>query len=378
MLRELNIRDCKNVKVHGRTNLKGEFLPLFWNHSGVEVNCDGSELWIDLEVGNGFHEIWVAIEINGALMSRRMVLKEDKSICLFRSMTKGVVKNVRFYRELQAMSEEDGCYILVKGFRTDGDFLPVKEGKLKLEFIGDSISSGEGTYGATKDTDWLAMYMSSSRHYATILEKAMDADIRIISQGGWGVYAGWDNDLRHNIPSVYYSVCGPATGEFSKSLGAMEPNDFSSWVPDAIVVNLGTNDTSAFNTPAFDVPGVGMSKMRRNEDGSFCDEDLQKVKDAIYAFILQLRQFNSSSHILWAYGMLGVEMFPAIEETVEKYSKENQDDNVFVLRLPSVTEETLGAHSHPGYLNHKEVAKVIGGYLSHKFGIEYREPLGNL
>ncbi len=44
------------------------------------------------------------------------------------------------------------------------------------------------------------MYMSSSENYATFTAKALDADYRIISQGGWGVYCGWDNDVRHNIP----------------------------------------------------------------------------------------------------------------------------------------------------------------------------------
>lgn len=378
MLESIKINDAKNVKVHGRTVVKEEVLPLFWNHSGVEVNCDGSELWIDLDVDNGFHEPWIAIEINGALMSRRMLLKEDKSVCLFRSMTKGVVKNVKFYRELQAMHEDDNCHVLVKGFRTDGEFLPVEDGKIKLEFIGDSISSGEGTYGALQDTDWLAMYMSSSRHYASIIEKAMKADVRIISQGGWGIYVGWDNDLRHNLPSVYEPVCGLAYGEFNKSLGALEKNDFNSWVPDAIIVNLGTNDNSAFNSPAFDVPGIGLSKMRKNADSSYNEEDIQKVKDALYAFLKDLRRLNPSSHILWAYGMLGVNMLPVIEETIMKYSKETGDKNINVLRLPVITDETVGSHSHPGFANHREAARIIGAYLENKFGIEYKEPKGNL
>lgn len=377
-MRAIGINEDKNIKVHGRTVKGADPLPLFWNHSGVEVNCDGSELWVDIEVDNGFHEPWIAIEINGALMSRRMVLSEDKSICLFRSMTPGVVKNVRFYRELQAMHEDDRCHVLVKGFRTDGNFLPVEDGRLKLEFIGDSVTSGEGTYGATTDTDWLAMYMSSSRHFATIIEKAMKADVRIISQGGWGVYVGWDNDLRHNIPSIYEPVCGLAWGEFNEKLGATGKSDYDAWKPDAIIVNLGTNDTTSFNTPAFDVPGIGLSKMRRNEDGSFLDEDLDKVKKAIYDFLCMLRRLNPSSHILWAYGMLGYELLPAIEETVMRYSKDTDDMNVNVLRLPAVTDETFGAHMHPGYANHVEAARVIGAYLSEKFNVEYKEPQGNL
>jgi len=377
MLKTVNIQDIEK-KIHGRTVEDAAVLPLFWNHAGVEVNCTGSELWIDLEVDNGFHEPWVAYELNGSLMGRQMLLSDIKSICLYRSMTPGVVKNVKFYRELQAMHEDDNCHVLVKGFRTDGEFLPVPENKLKFEFIGDSITSGEGTYGATKDTDWLAMYMSSSRHYATIIEKALKADVRIISQGGWGVYVGWDNDLRHNIPSVYEPVCGLAWGEFNKGLGATEKYDFTKWVPDAIIVNLGTNDATSFNTPAFDVPGVGMSKMRKNGDGSFVEEDAEKIKSAINNFLKMLRRNNPTSHIVWAYGMLGFDLQDIILAGIEQFKVETGDDNVTYFPLPCVTEETFGAHMHPGYANHIEAARALGPYLAKKFGTEYKEPQGNL
>lgn len=374
----IEINSDPNIKIHGRTVNGASPLPLFWNHSGVEVNCDGSELWIDIEVDNGFHEPWVAVEINGCLMSRRMLLKEDKSICLFRSMTPGVIKNVRFYRELQAMHEDDNCHVLVKGFRTDGAFHPVKEGRLKLEFIGDSITSGEGTYGATTDTDWLAMYMSSSRHYATIIEKAMEADIRIISQGGWGVYVGWDNDLRHKIPDVYEPVCGLAWGEYNKTLGATQKYDFSRWQPDAIIVNLGTNDTTSFNTPPLDVPGFGISKMKRDESGAFDKEDIKKVTDAVYDFLKMLRKCNPESHILWAYGMLGDELSPYLIKTIDEYRVNEKDENVAFLDLPNTTEQTFGAHYHPGYKAHEAAAAVLGNYLSKKFNVEYNERQGNL
>lgn len=373
-----DINEIENKKIHGRTTEGASPLPLFWNHSGVEVNCDGSELWIDLEVDCGFHEPWIAVELNGALMQRRMLLWEDKKVCLFRSMTKGVVKNVKFYRELQAMSEDDRCHVLVKGFETDGEFFPVREKKLKLEFIGDSVTSGEGTYGATSDTDWLAMYMSSSRHYANIIEKAMDAEVRIISQGGWGVYSGWDNDIRHQIPSVYEPVCGLADGEFNEKLGAKRKNDYEGWKPDAIIVNLGTNDTSSFNTPPLDVPGVGMCKNRRNEDGSFVREDILKFINAVTDFLKLLRKLNPTSHIVWAYGILGDEIKPAILEGMEKYKKETGDENVAYLAISDTNGETVGSHMHPGYKAHQIAAKEIGAYLSEKFNVKYEEPQGNL
>lgn len=163
-------------------------------------------------------------------------------------MTFGVPKTMKFFRELQAMSEDDDCHVFVRGFRCDGEFLPVKEHKYKIEFIGDSITSGEGTYGALPDTDWLAMYMSSSENYATYTAKVLDADYRLISQGGWGVYCGWDNDVRHNILLLREDLRSWLR-EVNESVGAQKDYDFASWKPDAIVVNLGTNDASAFNQP---------------------------------------------------------------------------------------------------------------------------------
>lgn len=378
MLKEFSIKDTPNVKVHGRTVKGASPLPLFWNHSGVEVNCDGSELWIDLDVDHGFHEPWIAVELNGALMSRRMLTKEDHAVCLFRSMTPGVIKNVKFYRELQAMGEDDLCHVLVKGFRTDGTFHPVKESDFKLEFIGDSVTSGEGTYGANADTDWLAMYMSSSRHFANIIEKAMKAEVRIISQGGWGIYAGWDNDVRHNIPSIYEPICGLATGPINEALGANLPNDYEAWKPDAIIVNLGTNDNSSFNTPPLEIPGMGTFKNHRNPDGTYVREDIEKVIDAVYNFLKMLRRLNPSSHLLWAYGMLGSDMKSAILEAMDKYKADTGDDNVAFLDLPNINEITVGSHGHPGYKSHIESARVLGEYLSKKFGRAYEEPLGNL
>lgn len=366
------------VKVHGRTVEGACPLPLFWNHAGVEVNVAASELWIELSVDCGFHEPWIAVELNGALMSRQMLLPGEHSLCLFRSMTPDVVKNVKFYRELQAMSEDDRCHILVKGFKTDGKFFPVEDKKLKLEFIGDSITSGEGTYGATTDTDWLAMYMSSSRHYASIIEKSLDADARIISQGGWGVFCGWDNDVRHNIPSVYEPVCGLATGEFNEKLGASKPYDFSSWVPDAIIVNLGTNDDTAFGQPPLEIPGMGTFKQRRNEDGSYNAEDIKKVEDAIVNFLKMLRKHNPTSHIVWVYGMLGYGLTLPITDAMNRYRNETGDTNTAFINLPNTIRETFGAHMHPGYAAHIEAAKVLGEYLAARFNIPVKEVLGNL
>ncbi len=378
-LKEYKATEIPNVKVHGRYAPCKDFIPLLFNGSAVEVNCDGSELWVLIDTDCGFHEPWICTELNGALMSRQMLLPGTEAICLFRGMTGGVVKNVRFTRELQAMSEDDKCRILVKGFATDGEFLPVREAKHKIEIIGDSITSGEGTYGTTTDTDWLAMYMSCSRHYGRLLGKMLDAEVRLFSQGGWGVYCGWDNDVRHNIPSVYEKVCGLASGYFNEEeLKTQEPYDFSQWQPDAVIVNLGTNDNSAFDQPPLHVPGVGLCKQRRNPDGSYVREDAEKVIAAVIDFLKTLRRVYPKSHIVWTYGMLGYYLTPYLSEAVNTYREETGDSNVMFLNIPDTGAKEYGAHMHPGYVSHEHAAKVLADYLRGRLGEEVRELGGNL
>ena len=363
-LKQYTLKETGHYKVHGRTDETQPALPLFFNGSGIEVNVTGSELWIDLDVDFETHEPWIWTALNDAFMSRQMLPSGACSLCLFRGMSPDSVKNVKFFRELQAMSEDNACRLLVRGFRSDGTFLPVRDRRFKLEFIGDSITSGEGTYGAEDDTDWLSMYMGTSRNYARMVSDALNAEYRLISQGGWGVLCGWDNDPRHNLPSRYEKICGLAAGEMNEKLGAGKPYDFRSWIPDAIIVNLGTNDASAFEQPEWTDPVTGQSfKQHKEPDGSCRPEDLARFKQAVIDFLSMLRRNNPTSHIVWTYGMLGYDLTFAITDAMNSYQKAAGDLNIAFLQLPNTTELTVGSHAHPGEKSHARAAQVIIEYL---------------
>lgn len=363
-LKTYGLKETEHYKIHGRTDETQDPLPLFFNGSGVEANVTGTELWIDVDVNYGVHEPWIWTTLNGAFMSRQMLLPGSYSLCLFRGMSPDTVKNVRFIRELQAMSEDDDCRLLIRGFRSDGEFLPVRSGRYKLEFIGDSITSGEGTYGAEEDMDWLAMYMSSSRDYARMVSDALDAEYRLISQGGWGVLCGWNNDPRHNIPSCYEKICGLAGGEMNEKLGASKPYDFQSWVPDAVIVNLGTNDAGAFDHPAWVDPVTGQTfEQRREADGTYNAEDLARFEQAVVDFLVMIRRDNPTAHIVWTYGMLGYDLTLAITDAMNTYRRTMGDVNAAFLQLPNTTEETVGSRTHPGERSHARAAQVIVEYL---------------
>lgn len=368
-LRTYNLQEIEHYKIYGRTDETQNPLPLFFNGSGIEVNVTGTELWIDIDVDYDMHEPWIWTALNGAFMSRQMLAAGTYSLCLFRSMSPESVKNVQFFRELQAMSEDNTCRLLIRGLRSDGEFRPVAPKRYKLEFIGDSITSGEGTYGAKEDTDWLAMYMSCSRDYARMVSDALGAEYRMVSQGGWGVLCGWDNDPRHNIPSRYEKICGLAEGEMNERLGAAKPYDFTSWVPDVIIVNLGTNDASAFNQPAWTDPVTGQTFQQRKEaDGTYNAEDLARFKQAVIDFLGMIRRNNPTSHIVWAYGMQGYDLTLAITDAMNTYQRQAGDTNTAFLQLPDTTDETVGSRAHPGEKSHARAAQVVIEYLQKFLG----------
>ena len=358
------ISEISNIKIHGRTRQGQSPVPLFFNGSAVEANVSGSELWIDIEADFDFSEPWATIWLNGAMLSRLMLQAGRYPICLFRGMNPETVKNVIFMRETEAEADDEACHVLVHGFEADGFFHPVPEKKLKIEFVGDSITSGAGAYGATDEMDYTAMFKGSSASYPMMVAKAFDADFRCLSQSGWGIVAGYDNNPGKTIPAHYEMVCALAKGAANEALGANKPHDFTTWQPDAIIVNLGTNDDGAFGNPEWADPATNeIFKLRGNSDGTYHADDLAKIENAIIDFLTLLRKNNEKAHLVWAYGMAGQGLAPMMENAIARYQSLTDDRNVAFILLPDTTAETMGSLMHPGEKSHRCAADVLIRYL---------------
>ncbi|MCM1105029.1 MAG: SGNH/GDSL hydrolase family protein [Clostridium sp.] len=353
------------IRVWGRYSGKRDPLALFWTGSGIELNVQASELWVKLETDYDCHEQWMSVLINGAQVSRQMLPKGQSEICLFRNMNPQEIKNVRLLKDVQAMSDDDGACFLIREIRTDGALHPVKPRPYKLEFIGDSITSGEGTIGAKKEWDWISMFFSSVHDYAMLVSEACNAECHILSQSGWGTLTGWDNDPRHALPLYYEKVCGVLKGARNQALGAGEAYDFSSWQPDAVIVNLGTNDMSAFEQPEWRDEQTGQTfQQHKNADGSFVKEDAERFEQAVIGFLQKLRKCNPRAHLIWTYGMLGSPLVKLIEHAVLTYCAQSGDTNAAFVLLPDTTPETVGSREHPGKKSHEAAARVLMDYLA--------------
>ena len=204
------------------------------------------------------------------------------------------------------------------------------------------------------------MYMSSSHNYINMISKKMNADVRIISQGGWGVYCSWDAVRKNNIPRIYDKICGLAHGEFNESLGTAKAYDSSNWQADAVVINLGTNDGT----------GIAAYNGSGGEIGAMADEPLSisECEKSITAFLKKLRSYYPKAHLLWVYGMLGYDISANISKAIADYMTETGDDNVSYLTLPNTLEGEFGSRMHPGLKSHEKAAEMISDFLLSKLG----------
>lgn len=352
------------IYVLGWTKM-GNPLPLFWTGSGVEIDTDSSCLWLDVETDYETWEEWIRIEIDGVCMQRMLLEKGRKRICAFRNLPPGVHRKVRLLKEVQPVREDEKKCLLLHEIICDGQLYQIPQKKWKIEFVGDSLSAGEGLGGAASLTQAGSAGYGLTGHYAITVADHFQADFRILAESGWGVYCSCYNDRIQIMPKYYEKICGTVLGERNRKLGAFEDNDFEGWRPDVIIVNLGSNDGFALNMPEWVDPSNGtVYKQAANPYGGVEKESALRFEESVISFLKKLRKYNESSYILWTYGMCDHRMAPYLETAVTKYKKEMKDERADFQILPMTVPMWIGCNGHPGEKDHQLTAQVIINKIS--------------
>jgi len=164
-----------------------------------------------------------------------------------------------------------------------------------------------------------------------------------VSRSGWGIIPGWTGDGTINpdqqLPP-YYDKFGFSYGTYD---GGRQPQtvnwDFSQFIPDVIVINLGTNDDS------------------------YCSgipERENAYTTAYSAFLKKIRSANPAAHIVCSLGIMGDRLFPALEKAAAAYTAETGDTNVSTLRFtPQKASDGYAADWHPTDRTHTLAAAQL-------------------
>ncbi len=356
-MKEYMGKDLSCVHVHGRISERAtEGVPLFWTGACAEINMTGSMLFATFDCVTDGGEGYVRIEVDGFDLLRFTLESGRTRVRLLSGFGDGKTKNVRIYRENQTSATR----IVLISLETDGELVEIPERPL-IEFIGDSVTSGEGLACAPSMKNWVPAVFSCRGNYALMTAQHFDWDWSILSVSGCGVYCGWDNCTYSSLPRLYGTVAGAFPTEANNLYGAGDEYSFPRH-PVVTVVNLGANDANAMDpTRPTWTDENGVAHKLSMFDGKADAQSAVLVKNAYKHMMRIIREKHPDTSVIMAYNMFGDRngINGILLSAVREYKRETGDNNVFTVKLPQNETALLGSRSHPGPQMHKKFANAL-------------------
>lgn len=195
----------------------------------------------------------------------------------------------------------------------------------KIEFIGDSITCGQGYEVRGQITNYQRSE-DGINNYTGQTARALNAEYNVVGLSGWGAFGGGGSD-QNRMGRVYEKA------SYRRKEAANW--NFDSWQPDLVVINLGTNDYN------YRIEGNAMTPT--------------DYKTEVKKLIKLVSRCNPKAKIVWAYGMMGAQLESEILEALSELKAIDGLDVPYV-NLPANWD---GGDAHPSKEGHAEAAGVL-------------------
>ncbi|OJH37756.1 SGNH/GDSL hydrolase family protein [Cystobacter ferrugineus] len=216
----------------------------------------------------------------------------------------------------------------------------------RIEFIGDSGLTGFGIEGKNAQCSFNAETQRASLTWGALTAQALGAEASFVAFSGKGVTVNYGNDPTPPLPQLY-----------TRTLPHRDdaPWNFSSWTPDAVVIQLGAND------------------FWKEHPGE------ERFRDAYRALVTDIRGHYPQAHIVCVLGS-GVsdthpkdvqartrvrELLSGLVDTL----RQQGDPRVHFAEVPANREdEGLGCLWHPSRKTHQRTAEQMTPLLREWLG----------
>ena len=330
------------IRLMGRMDYTQKPLPLDWTGSGMEFRFRGTDAWAKLEAPAASPVMWMIVLADGQPITRFPVEPGIRMYPLLLGLEAEQERTVTLMKETQCMPDQSAATVLLHSLRIEGELLDLPEKTLKIEFIGDSLTSGEGALAAKDNMEWVTPWFTARGNYSWYACDALDAERSILSQSGWGVCWDYQHTEKNNLSDAYEYVAGVLRGPEAEARGCLKRWDFSRWQPDIVCIRLGTNDNNGMN-----------------ERHSF-EADKETLVLGCMNLMRKVRKHNPKAKIVWI--LPGSDCGPeAPAEAVKRMQGEMKDVHAFT--LPEYGPEDAGARWHPNAEYNRRAGMLLAEYL---------------
>lgn len=320
------------VRLIGRFQDAGsEGMRFEWSGSGMVAAFEGTSVSVNLsDTGNNQFTVLIDGQIHSKLEAQSGTHRYE--------LASGLPSGqhlVELYRRTEASFGTSSFLGFDFG---DGHLLPAPAAQRRIEIIGDSISCGYGNEGDSPSCGFSAETENHYLTYGAIAARALNAEVVTIAWSGKGIVFNYDTDTTDPLPDLY-----PRT----------LPSDASStWSfesePDAVVINLGTNDYSTGDDPSPEL-----------------------FREHYVTFLEQLRQRYPSAFVLCTVGPLlnGEDLNAAragIAAAVDA-RRATGDERVVAWEM-NIGNPDPGCDYHPSVATHEAMAEAVAAELRTHLG----------
>lgn len=325
-----DIINNEKIRLLGRhTELDG-CVAFDWSNSGITFSFEGTGFWLGYSEYKAPIPAYVKVFVDG--IEQRFPISNGSEKTIVDTLSEGV-HTATVLKITEGVDKLLFKELTILGSEPKLLDAPAPKSR-RIEFFGDSITCGYGVLAEQSVTVYNTYEQDSTKAYAFLTAAAFDAEIRSECISGQGIICNCDGKVDYEIPKF-----------FMHSSRTKEKHDHSSWTPDVVVINAGTNDV-----------GGGIAN--------------EIITEGAINFILSVRNHYPSAKIVWFYGMMMNGYISALEKAVKTVNLTDKD--VYFLTCESIFDRTgeTGAVGHPNELGQRRGADELIAKISEITGWE--------
>ncbi|MBL4561337.1 MAG: endoglucanase [Labilibaculum sp.] len=319
-----------SIQYMGRVELQDNKAMFNWPGVVISARFTGSELGIRIKGGSrNYFNVWVDDR------QEKVLHAVNDTVWWYPEYLERGEHKLRLVKRTEAdmgMAVFSGIYIGKK----ESLLMPVPLPERKILFIGNSITCGYGAEGKDKTESFLPETENCEKSYATIIARAFGAQYQLISHSGLGMVRNYGDKQRLSVKIKPM----PARLEYLFDKDSTKQFNLNLFKPDAVVINLGTND---FSTQPFPY------------ENDFTEAGVKLIQ--------KIRSSFPGVKVFCITGpMINEPCYSYTKKIVESVRTEMNTSDIIFVGVPKDllnTGSDLGSDWHPSYKGQIKVTKLI-------------------